>query len=109
MTNLRNKVQLIGNLGKPVEYKKLDSGKTFSRVSIATKDIYKNKSGEKIVDTQWHNLVGWDRIADNMEMLMKKGKKVAVEGKLQHRTYEDKDGTKRYVSEILVQEFELLS
>lgn len=109
MTNLRNKVQLIGNLGKDVEYKKLDSGKSLSRVSIATKDIYKDKTGEKVVDTQWHQLVGWGKTADNMEMLMKQGKRVAVAGKLKHRTYEDKDGIKRYVSEVWVNEFELLS
>lgn len=108
MTNLRNSVQLIGNLGKDVEYKKLESGRSLSRVAIATKDVYKDKTGEKVVDTQWHQLVGWGKTADTMEMLMKKGKKVAVAGKLKHRSYEDKDGIKRYVSEVWVNEFELL-
>jgi len=109
MNNLRNKVQLIGNLGKNVEFKKLESGRSLSRVTLATKDVYRDKAGEKIVDTQWHQLVGWGRTADDMEVFMKSGKKVAIEGKLKHRSYEDKDGIKRYVSEIVVQEFMMLN
>lgn len=109
MTNLRNKVNLIGNLGKDVEIKKLESGVSLSRVTIATKDVYKDKEGENVVDTQWHILVGWGKMAEQMEVYMKQGKQVAVEGKLKHRSYEDKEGNKKYVSEVVVQEFMLLN
>ena len=109
MNQLRNKVQLIGNLGKDVDFKTLESGQTLARVSMATKDVYKNHNGEKIVDTQWHTLVGWGKIAENMNVFLKKGKHVAVHGQLRHRTYEDKVGIKKYVSEIWVNEFMLLN
>jgi single-strand DNA-binding protein len=109
MNQLRNKVQLIGNLGKDVDFKKLESGQTLARVSLATKDVFKNHKGEKIVDTQWHTLVGWGKTAENMNVFLKKGKQVAINGQLRHRTYEDKEGVKKYVSEIWVSEFMLLN
>ena len=109
MNNLRNKVQLIGNLGKDVDFKTLESGQTLARVSLATKDVFKNQEGEKVVDVQWHNLVGWGKTAENMNVFLKKGKHVAVNGQLRHRTYEGKDGIKRYTSEIWVNEFMLLN
>ena len=105
MNNLRNKVQLIGNLGKDVEFKQLKGGNAIARVTIATKEVYKNPKGEKAVDVQWHNLVGWGKVAEMMQVLHKKGKEVAVQGKLTHRSYEDKDGQKRYISEVIVEEF----
>ncbi|MCB9038801.1 MAG: single-stranded DNA-binding protein [Lewinellaceae bacterium] len=105
MNNLRNKVQLIGNLGKEVEYKELENGNAIARVTIATKEVYKNPKGEKVVDVQWHNLVGWGRVAEIMQVLLKKGREVAVQGKLTHRSYEDKKGQKRYISEVIVDEF----
>ena len=105
MNNLRNKVQLIGNLGKEVEYKELENGNAIARVTIATKEVYKNPKGEKVVDVQWHNLVGWGRVAEIMQVLLKKGKEVAVQGKLTHRSYEDKSGQKRFISEVIVEEF----
>jgi len=105
MNNLRNKVQLIGNLGKDIEWKQLDNGNSIARATIATKEIYKNADGEKVVDVQWHNLVGWGKVAEIMNVILKKGKEVAVQGKLTHRTYEDKDGQKRYISEVIVSEF----
>lgn len=109
MNNLRNHVQLIGNLGKDVDFKDLENGNSIARVSIATKDIYKNGNGERIVDVQWHHLIGWGKIAEIMQVLLKKGKEVAVQGKLTHRTYEDKEGKTRYLSEIVVSEFMLLN
>ncbi len=109
MNQLRNKVQLIGNLGKDVDYKKLDNGRSLARVSLATKDVYKNQEGEKVVDTQWHTLVGWGKTAENMQVFLKKGKQVAIHGQLRHRSYEDKEGIKRYVSEIWVNEFMMLN
>ena len=109
MNNLRNSVKLIGNLGKEVDSKTLKNGQTLSRVSIATKEVYKDKKGEKVVDVQWHQLVGWGKIAENMKVFMKKGKEVAISGKLCHRSYEDKQGHKKYIAEILVTEFMLLN
>lgn len=108
MKNLRNKVQLIGNLGKDPEVKQLDSGKTLAKLSIATSENYKNADGEKVTDTQWHNLVAWGKTAQIAEQYLKKGNRVAVEGKLINRSYEDKEGVKRYVTEVLVNEILML-
>lgn len=105
MNQLRNHVQLIGNLGKDVELKQLRDGKAIARAVIATKEIYRNANGEKVVDVQWHNLVGWGKVAEIMPVLLKKGKQVAVQGKLAHRSFLDKEGKKRYVSEVIVSEF----
>lgn len=105
MNNLRNHVQLIGNLGREVDFKELDSGSSLARVSIATKEIYTNKEGEKVTDTQWHNLVAWGAVAKNMAALLKSGQQVAVTGKLVHRSYDDKEGVKRTTSEVVVNEF----
>jgi len=108
MKNLRNKVQLIGNLGKDPEVKQLDSGKTLAKLSLATSENYKNADGEKVTDTQWHNLVAWGKTAQIAEQYLKKGNKIAIEGKLINRTYEDKEGVKRYVTEVLVNEILML-
>ncbi len=109
MNNLRNKVQLIGHLGHDVEIKKLENGGMFARVSLGTKEFKNFGTGETKVETQWHQLVGWGRLAENMQVLFKKGKQVAIEGKLSHRTYEDKNGIKRYISEVVVKEFVLMA
>jgi len=108
MKNLRNKVQLIGNLGKDPEVKQLDSGKTLAKMSLATSENYKNADGEKVTDTQWHNLVAWGKTAQIAEQYLKKGNKIAIEGKLINRSYEDKEGIKRYVTEVLVNEILML-
>lgn len=108
MNNLRNKVQLIGHLGKDAEFKTFDNGNTLARVSIATKEVFHNSKGEKVVDVQWHQLVGWGKLAEMMQVLCKKGKEVAVQGKLTHRTYEDDNGQMKYLSEVVVSEFMLL-
>lgn len=108
MKNLRNSVQLIGNLGMNPEVKTLDSGSTVAKFSIATSDRYKNKKGEQMEDTTWHNVVAWGKTAEIAEKFLKKGAQVAVEGKLTNRNYEAKDGTKRYITEILVNEILLL-
>ena len=109
MNNLSNRIQLIGNLGKDVEFKETTTGKSLAKVSIATKEIYSNQTGEKVVDVHWHNLVGWGKIADKMNVFFKKGKSVAVQGKLAHRTYEDKEGNNRKISEVVIQDFMLLN
>ena len=105
MNSLRNSVRLVGNLGMDPEVKVFDSNKKMVRLSIATNESYKNDKGEKITDTQWHNLIFWGTQAKLAEDLLKKGDEVAVEGKLANRNYTDKDGIKRYVSEIVVNEF----
>ncbi len=109
MNNLRNKVQLIGKLGMNPEMRTFNNGQKLARVSIATKDIFKNAKGEKVVETQWHRLVAWGKTAENMEVFLKKGNEIAVMGRLQHRSYEDKMGNKRNITEISVSEFMLLS
>ncbi len=109
MNNLRNSVQLIGNLGGNPEIKQMQDGKKLAKVSIATKDIYNNGNGEKVVQTSWHNIVAWGKVAENMEVFLRKGNEVAMKGKLQHRTYTDKDGVKRSITEVLVKEFMVLS
>ena len=108
MNTLRNKVQLIGNLGMSPEIKTLDGGKKIAKMSIATNESYKNANGELIKDTQWHNLIAWGKTADIIEKYLKKGSEVAVEGKLINRSYTDKDGVKRYITEIQVNEVVLL-
>ena len=108
MNTLRNKVQLIGNLGNAPEIITLDSGKKLAKFSIATNDSYKNAQGEKITDTQWHNLVAWNKTAEIVEKYLEKGKEVAIEGKLTSRSYDDKDGIKRYITEVVVNELLLL-
>lgn len=108
MNNLKNKVQLIGNLGMNPEIKNLDSGKKLAKFSIATNESYRNAKGEKIEDTQWHNLVAWGKTAEIIEKFLKKGSEIAVEGKLVNRNYDDKDGNKRYITEILVNEILML-
>lgn len=109
MNNLRNRVLLIGNLGNDPEVKELDSGKKLARFSIATNDSYKNAEGEKITATQWHNVVAWDGGASIAEKFLRKGREVAIEGRLAHRSYDDKDGNTKYITEIVVNEILLLN
>lgn len=109
MNNLKNKVQLIGNLGNTPEVINLESGKKLAKFSIATNESYKNAKGEQIKDTQWHNVVAWGKTADIIEKYLQKGNEVAVEGKLVNRSYDDKEGNKRYITEIVVNELLMLS
>jgi single-strand DNA-binding protein len=109
MNALRNKVQLIGNLGMNPEVKTLDGGKKLAKFSIATNENYKNAKGEKVTDTQWHNVVAWGKTAEIIEKFLKKGSEVAIEGKLVNRNYDDKEGIKRYVTEVEVHEVLMLN
>ena len=109
MKNLRNSVTLIGNLGMDPEVKNLESGSTLARFSLATTDKYKNNKGEKVKNTTWHNLVAWGKTAEIAEKYLEKGSEVAIEGKLTSRSYETKDGTKKYITEIVVNEIVMLS
>lgn len=102
MKNLRNTVQLIGNLGADPEVKHLESGKTVAKFSVATSDKYTNQKGEKVQDTTWHNCVAWGKTAEIAEKFLKKGDEVVLEGKLTNRSYEDKEGVKKYISEVVL-------
>jgi len=108
MNTLRNKVQLIGNLGNDPEIITLESGKKLAKFSIATNENYKNGQGEKVTDTQWHNIVAWGKTADIVEKYVTKGKEVAIEGKLTSRSYDTKEGEKRYITEVVCNELLLL-
>lgn len=108
MKSLRNSVQLIGRLGKDPEVKSFDAGYKLTTFSLATTDTYKNAKGEKVKDTQWHNVVVWGKLAEVAGKYLKKGSEVAVEGKLVHRSYETNAGEKRFVTEINVNDFVML-
>jgi len=108
MNALKNKVQLIGNLGQDPEIITLDNGSKLAKFSIATSESYKNAQGQKVEDTQWHNVVAWGKTAEIVENYLIKGKQGAVEGKLTHRSYETKAGDKRYITEVRCNELLLL-
>jgi single-strand DNA-binding protein len=108
MYALKNKVQLIGNLGNAPEVKNTQSGKKLARFSIATNEVYRNAKGEKVKETTWHNLVAWGKIADIVEKYLNKGSEVAIEGKLISRSYTDKEGNKKFISEVEVNELLML-
>lgn len=108
MNTLRNRVQLIGNPGMDPEVKVLDGGNKLAKFSIATNESYKNAKGERVTETQWHNVIAWGKTAELIEKFVKKGKEVGIEGKLSNRSYEDSDGTKKYVTEVVVNELLLL-
>ncbi|MBK9717191.1 MAG: single-stranded DNA-binding protein [Saprospiraceae bacterium] len=104
MNSLRNSVQLIGNLGKDPEMTTLEKGKKITRATIATNESYKSNNGDKVTETQWHNLVAWDAKAEFMEKYLKKGNEVIIKGRISNRSYEDKSGVTKYISEIIVSE-----
>ena len=102
MNSLRNSVRLIGHIGMKPEVKNFDSGKKVVRMALATNEIYKNHKGEKVEETCWHNLVIWGKTAEFVEKYLDKGREIAIEGKLTSRSYTSKDGQKKYISEIIV-------
>jgi single-strand DNA-binding protein len=105
MKSLRNSVQLIGRLGKDPELKTFESGSQMASFSLATTDSYKNQKGEKVEETQWHNVVVWGKSAEVIGKYLKKGNEVVVEGRLVHRQYETASGEKRYITEVNVNDF----
>lgn len=108
MSTLNNKVQLIGNLGKDPEIREIDGGRKVAKFPLATTESYKNDSGEKVSETSWHNLVAWNGLATIAEKYLSKGREVAVEGRISYRNYEDKDGVKKYFTEIILNQIHLL-
>ncbi len=108
MSTVRNRVQLIGNLGKNPELRTTQTGRKWLSVSFATNESYKNSKGEWVTQTQWHNLVAWGKMAEEMEQKLTKGLEISVEGKLQYREYTDKEGNKRNITEIQIMEWALV-
>ena len=109
MNTLRNKVQLIGNLGNDPEIITLDSGQKLAKFSLATNEYYKDADGQKQTKTEWHNLVAWNKTAELIESYVTKGKEIAIEGKLTNRSWDDKEGNKRYTTEVVVNELLMFS
>ncbi|WP_333599112.1 single-stranded DNA-binding protein [Flavobacterium sp.] len=108
MNAMRNKVQLIGHVGQEPEVKIFDGGKKVANITIATNDYYINDKGDKVEQTEWHRVSAWGKVADIIEKYVTKGKEICIEGKLTHRSYDDKDGTKRYVTEVVANDILLL-
>ncbi|MFD2567055.1 single-stranded DNA-binding protein [Pseudotenacibaculum haliotis] len=108
MNALRNRVQLIGNLGNEPEVIELESGKKLAKFAVATNETYRNAKGEKVTDTQWHNVVAWNKTAEIIEKYVQKGNEIIVEGKLTSRSYETKEGEKRYITEVVCNEILML-
>jgi len=106
--SLRNSITLIGFTGKEVEMVNFENGGMKAGVSLATNDHYTNAKGEKVEETQWHSLIAFGKTAELFKKYVPKGKEIAIEGKLMYRSYEDKDGIKRYITEIKVDELVLL-
>ena len=104
MNTLKNNVQLSGNVGKAPEILTLGTGTKLARFSMATRETYKNHKGEKVTDTQWHNVIAWGKMAEMVEKEVPKGREIEIEGKLSSRSYEDKDGNRKYITEIVCRE-----
>ena len=109
MSTIKNHVQLIGNVGQEPTITTLESGKKVIRLSLATNENYKNGKGEKQTDTNWHTIVAWGKTADIIEKFVNKGKEIGIVGKLKTRSYENKDGDQRYITEIIANEILLLN
>ncbi len=104
MMNIKNQVQLIGRLGAEPEVKILEGGSKLTKFSIAVNEYYKNKKGEVVSNTQWHNIITWGSLANIAERILHKGTEVTIDGKLLNRDYTSKDGVKRNVTEIVANE-----
>jgi single-strand DNA-binding protein len=99
--NATNRVQLTGNVGGDPEIKTFDNGGKLAKFSMATREEYINRSGEKATNTQWHYVTAWGRIAERIEAEFKKGSFVSIEGRLVTRNYTDKNGQKKYITEVV--------
>ncbi len=108
MNNLKNRVNLIGNLGMDPQVRETSNGKKMAKFTMATSETYRNSKGDKVTETQWHNIVAWGNQATYVEKYMEKGQQVAIEGKLTHREYKDTKGEKRFITEIVVHEILIL-
>jgi single-strand DNA-binding protein len=106
---MKNSVQLIGNVGNDPEIQTLENGNKMVYLNIATNDRFTDDKGEKVEQTEWHRVIAWGKIAEIIEKYVAKGKEIGVEGKLTHRSYEDKNGEKKFITEVVVHELLLLS
>ncbi len=107
-TMMKNRVQLMGNLGRDPELKEFEGGKRRLRITVATNETFEYGHGQTKEDTQWHQVVAWGRTAEQAAQVLKKGSRVAIEGRLVHRSYDDKEGQKRYVTEVVMNQFQLM-
>jgi single-strand DNA-binding protein len=108
MNAMKNKVQLIGHVGNEPEVKTFEGGKKVANITIATNDYYINEKGDKVEQTEWHRVTAWGKVAEIIEKYVTKGKEIAIEGKLTHRSYDDKEGNKRYITEVVANDVLLL-
>ena len=108
MNAMKNKVQLIGHVGNEPEIKNFEGGKKLASLTLARNESYRNEKGEKVTQTEWHKVTAWDKTAEIIEKYVTKGKEIAVEGKLTYHSYEDKNGEKRYITEVKVNEILLI-
>ncbi|HEY6144205.1 MAG TPA: single-stranded DNA-binding protein [Flavobacterium sp.] len=108
MNAMKNTVQLIGHVGNDPEIKTFDGGKKVANITIATNEVYYKENGDKVEQTEWHKVVAWGKTAEIIEKYVTKGKEIGIEGKLTHRSYDDKNGEKRYVTEVVANEVLLL-
>jgi len=104
MTTLKNSVNLIGRLGNDPEMKTFGENRRMARFSLATNDYYNDSEGNRVTETQWHNIVAWGKTAEIAEKLLNKGKEAAIQGKLVNRSWEDKEGEKHYITEVVANE-----
>lgn len=105
---MKNRVQLIGRVGQDPEVKTLEGGKKLATITIATNDFYYKENGDKVEQTEWHRVTAWGKTAEIIEKFVTKGKEIGIEGKLTHRSYDDKNGEKRYLTEVVANEVLLL-
>lgn len=108
MTTMRNSVQLIGRPGMDPEIKQIGNDRKLARFSLATNHYYNNEKGERVETTDWHNIVAFGKVVEIMEKYVRKGREIAIEGRLTYNQWEDKDGNKRQRAEIIVSELVLL-
>ena len=108
MNTLRNKVQLIGNLGQKPEMISFENGNKLAKIRIATNEVYKNNEGKKVESVQWHNVIAWGKQAEIIEKYTDKGQEIAIEGKLVTRSFETKEGERRTRTEVQLSEILLL-
>lgn len=109
MKDLRNRVQLLGNLGMDPEVKTFDGNKKLAKFSVATSQTYTDSKGERVQDTQWHNIIAWGKLAERVEKFLKKGIEIALEGKIVYRQYENGEGQTKYITEIVMNDFLMVS
>jgi single-strand DNA-binding protein len=108
MNAMKNKVQLIGHVGQEPEIKTFGEGKKVANLTLATNESYTNAKGEKVEETQWHKVKAWGKVAELIEKYVTKGKEICVEGKLTYSDYLDKEGNKRYITEVVISDILLL-